>query len=102
MARVVDVAAAWAGLAADLAKDALKRIAWQAPLTAALFLVGALGLHRAWFGAGGWAGLAPALSGGLLLVLFGLAGTAAGAGLALTTTARRFLPRLEIEVDRLL
>ena len=53
-------------------KSALKRIAWQAPLTAVLFLVGAHALHRAWFGAG------------------------------LTATARRFLPRLETEVDRLL
>jgi hypothetical protein len=63
MARVVDVAAAWAGLAADVAKVALARIAWQAPLTAALFLVGALALHRAWLGLGGWAALGPALSG---------------------------------------
>jgi hypothetical protein len=102
MARVVDVAAAWGSLAADLLKGAAKRIAWQAPLTAALFLVGALALHRAWFGGPGWAGLLPALAGGLLLVVFGVAGAVAGAGLALTATARRFLPRLETEVDRLL
>jgi hypothetical protein len=102
MARVLDVTAAWGGLAGDLVKSALKPIAWQAPLTAVLFLVGALALHRAWFGAGGWAGPVPAASGALLLVLFGLAGTAAGAGLALTATARRFLPRLESEVDGLL
>jgi hypothetical protein len=102
MAHVVDVAAAWAGLAADLVKGALTRIVWQAPLTAGLFLVGALALHRAWFGAGGWAGLVPALSGALLLGLFGVVGAAAGAALALTTTARRFLPRVETEVDRLL
>jgi hypothetical protein len=102
MARVVDVAAAWAGLAADLVKSALARIAWQAPFTAVAFLVGGLALHRAWFGAGGWAGLVPALSGGLLLLLFGVAGTAAGTGLALTATARRFLPRVETEMDRLL
>jgi hypothetical protein len=102
MARVADVAAAWAGLAADVAKAALTRLAWQAPLTAALCLVAGLALHRAWLGPGAWAALGPALGGALLLVLLALAGAAAGAGLALTTTARRFLPRLETEVDRLL
>jgi hypothetical protein len=101
MARVVDVAAAWAGLAADVAKAAVARIAWQAPLTAALFLVGALALHRAWLGPGAWTAPGPALSGVLLLLLFGLAGAAAGAALTLTATAPRLLPRVETEMDRL-
>lgn len=102
MARVADVAAAWGALAGEVLKGAATRIAWRAPLAATLFLVGALALHRAWFGTTGWSALLPALTGGLLFLVFGLVGAATGAGLALTSTARALRPRLEAEVDRLL